>query len=515
MTNATARGVRRAGRPRSTSWRSTVARGRVDGRAIVAALTGWAAVWVVSGPARAEDWPQWRGPARNGISAEALPLDRWPAEASPTVAWKADVGRGHSAVSVAAGRAYTVGWDGRQDTVWCFDARDGRVIWRRSYPSDGIKQWPGPRATPTVHAGRVFTLGLHGHLACFDARDGRPVWSVQLAESYNPDVDYGMAWSPLVRGELLILAAGRRGLALRWADGSAAWGDDGQHGACASAVPYEHEGRQAVVLVLTNPGRDNASIVGVDARTGEELWRYAEWPEKWGAICVDPIVADGKVFVTSAETHLRGARFSIRGNTLVEDWSTNKLSVYTGCCVLLDGSLYAVHKSGVLRCVDWQSGQERWAERGFGEHGTLMAADGKLLVQTHRSGELVVVEATPRAYRELRRFRVFDDGAVSFTPPVLCDGRIYCRGYDGQLVCLAPQPLGEPKAPPGAELRTWTDNTGRYRVEAAFVGVEGQRVRLRKASGEEILVPFDRLSPRDRALVQARTQRSSPSRDER
>ncbi|MCU0960662.1 MAG: PQQ-like beta-propeller repeat protein [Pirellulaceae bacterium] len=398
---------------------------------LVCLMCLWASAVLTAG-----DWPQWRGPQRNGISAEALSLDRWPVPDGPPVAWRAAVGKGHSALSIADGRAYTMGWDGAQDTLWCCDAADGRVLWRESYPSGDIKQWPGPRATPTVHNRRVYTLGLHGHLACFDARDGRLIWQVQLDASYNPDVDYGMAWSPLICDDLLVLGAGQRGLAIRVADGSFAWGNDGQHGACTSPVPYERSGQRGVVLVLANLDRDSASIVGVNPRSGDEYWRYATWPEKWGAICVDPVVVGNSIFVTSAETHLQGSRFSIRGNTLVEDWSNNKLSVYTGCCVYLDGFLYGVNKSGILRCLDWDRGEERWAQRGFGEHGSLMAADGKLLVQTYQTSELVLVEAAPDAYRELRRVKVFADDATSFTPPVLANGRIYCRSYDGEVVCL-------------------------------------------------------------------------------
>ena len=144
------------------------------------------------------------GATANGVSSEQLTLDAGSPQAEPRIVWRAAVGKGHSAVSVYKGRAYTMGWDGQYDTVWCLNAANGELVWKQSYASGDIKQWPGPRATPTVHDGRVFTLGLHGHFACFDADNGRPIWSVQLAESYNPDVDYGMAWSPLVCGQLLI-----------------------------------------------------------------------------------------------------------------------------------------------------------------------------------------------------------------------------------------------------------------------------------------------------------------------
>ena len=125
------------------------------------------------------------------------------------------------------------------------------------------------------------------------------------------------------------------------------------------------------------------------------------------------------------------------------------------------------------------------AKRGFGEHGSLIAADGKLLVQTYRSGELVVIDAAPAAYRELRRVKVFDGDPTSFTPPVLAHGRIYCRSYDGEVVCLAAAPAPPTAAPAAPATRVWTDDTGRHRLEASLVAVEDDRVRLRKSPAKK------------------------------
>jgi outer membrane protein assembly factor BamB len=385
----------------------------------------------------AADWPQWRGPHRNGVSAETGWLAHWPDDAPPPVAWRADVGRGHSAVSVSQGRALTMGWDGERDSVFCFDAATGELLWRQSYPCRTILQWPGPRATPTVDGETVFTLGQWGQLHAWDAATGATRWSVTLPESYNPDVDYGFAWSPLVEGAYLILAAGERGLAIDTRDGSFAWGHDGRHGACASAVPYRFGDQRGVALITTDPGRESVRLVGVDPRDGTQLWRSEPWGEKWGAACVDLLVEDGKVFVTTAEQHLRCARFSIDGAALREDWSNRHLTGYTGGCVLLGGHVYAVNKLGVLTCLDWETGADRWRQRGFGQFGTLIAAAGKLIVQASDSGELVVVEATPEGYRELRRTKVFLTDEHTFTAPVLANGRIYCRSYAGEVVCLS------------------------------------------------------------------------------
>jgi outer membrane protein assembly factor BamB len=384
----------------------------------------------------AEDWPEWRGPERNGISRETNWLREWPEGRPPAVAWRAQVGKGHSAVSVAGGRAYTLGWDGRQDTVYCFDAASGKVLWKHTYPCAGILQWPGPRSTPTVRDGVVYTLSQHGLLHALDAKTGDVRWQVQLAASYNPDVDYGFAWSPLVVGDLLLLAAGSKGLALRTRDGAFAWGNDGLHGACASPVPYRFGNETGAALITTNRGRDSVSLIGVNPSDGRELWRSEPWIEKWGAACVDLLCHDGKVFITTAEQHQRCARFSVRGGKLVEDWSHNKLAGYTGGCVLIGGHIYAVNSRGILKCLDWETGDEKWVQRGFDERGTLIAADGKLLIQTGKSGALVVAAAAPEGYRELRRATVFPENPDTYTAPVLANGRIYCRSYEGEVVCL-------------------------------------------------------------------------------
>jgi outer membrane protein assembly factor BamB len=383
-----------------------------------------------------DDWPQWRGPDRNGISREADWMKDWEEGDSPKVAWRASVGKGHSAVSISEGRAYTMGWDGTQDTVYCFDAETGKPIWSQSYACETILQWPGPRSTPTVHDGRVYTLGQHGQLRAWDAQTGKPIWQRDLPEDYNPDVDYGFAWSPLVKGEHIILNAGSHGLALRTRDGSIAWGDDHKKSACVSAVPFSHNGEQGVLIVSINDERTQANLVGIDPGTGRELFRWNGWQEQWGAMGVDPVVHKGSIFITSAQEFRQSAKFSITGDTLRQDWSTIRVASYTGSTVLIAKHLYLIDSTGILKCVDWESGQEAWVKRGFDERGTLMAADGKLIIQTGASGKLVIVAAEPNKYRELRRTDVFEHGADTFTAPVLANGYIYCRSYAGEVVCL-------------------------------------------------------------------------------
>ncbi|HZJ15180.1 MAG TPA: PQQ-binding-like beta-propeller repeat protein [Chthoniobacteraceae bacterium] len=385
----------------------------------------------------ADDWPQWRGPQRDGISAETGWLSGWPENGLPRVAWRQQAGKGHSAVSVRDGAAYTMGWDGKEDTVFCFDAATGTVRWKQSYPCGDIVQWSGPRSTPAVDGQLVFTLGQHGQLRAWDAATGAPRWAIDLPKSYQPDADYGFTWSPLVEGGLLILGTGSKGLALRTKDGSFAWGNDGGAGACVSPMPFTLDGVRGVAVVAMDPSRDSVSVVGLELATGRELWRTEPWREKWGAACSDLVLHEGRVFLSTAEQHKLCAQFQFSPSPVREVWSNRKLSTYTGNVVLLADHLYGVDKTGILKCLDWQNGEERWAQRGFEEHGTLIAADGKLIIQLGKSGALAVVEATSAGYRELRRMKVFAESAASFTAPVLADGRLYCRSYAGEIVCLS------------------------------------------------------------------------------
>lgn len=384
----------------------------------------------------ADDWPQWRGPERNGLSREQGWLAQWPHEGLPPVAWSAQVGQGHACVSVADGRAYTLGWDGAFDTLWCFDADAGTLLWQQSYPCETLVQWPGPRATPVIEDGRVFTLGQHGQLRAWDAAAGTPLWQFDLPAHYMPDVDYGFAWSPLVVDDVLIVCAGSRGLALDKRTGAIVWGDDGQAGACASPVPFRSGGQSGVAVLTVNPGRESVSLVGVSPQTGRELWRSPPWAEFWGAACVDPVFEGDHVFLTTSEQYKRCARFTIGPDGLTEDWSNEELVCYTSGCVLWEGCLYGVDQRGILACLDWETGEPHWAKRGYDERGTLIAADGCLLIQTGATGELAVVAADPQQWRELRRCVVFAEQPETYTAPVLANGRIYCRSYEGQVVCL-------------------------------------------------------------------------------
>ena len=187
----------------------------------------------------AADWPQWRGPNRNGVSSEKV-SPAWPAQ-GPKVLWRASVGTGFSSISVSHGRAYTMGNTNNQDTVWCFDAASGEQVWHHSYAAPLGPQWykGGPGSTPTIDGNRVFTISKWGDVFCFDAAKGTVVWQRDLRQDGIKTNRWGFAGSPLIWGNLVILNAGSAGIALDRETGRIVWSNGTNAAGYASPARYE------------------------------------------------------------------------------------------------------------------------------------------------------------------------------------------------------------------------------------------------------------------------------------
>jgi outer membrane protein assembly factor BamB len=379
------------------------------------------------------DWPYFRGTTHDGKSAETI---SWP-KAGPRPLWKINVGIGHSAVSVVGGLAYTMGNANDTDTVFAIDVATGKIVWKHSYPCSekvGIKDYDGPFATPTVANGVVYTLSRKGDVFALDARTGKVIWSRDIVkeDDVRPPGFGGLAGSPLVLGDKLILNGSPGGMALDLKSGKTLWKSGKGPGGHATPVPLQIN--KKTHLAIHSP----RALTIVDAADGKEVWT-TERRQPIGVNAPDPVVDGTKVFVTAGRA-FGGALFDVTGAT-APLWEQVGLSSHWHTSVLLGGFLYgpdgnnsegAGRSPTSLRCLEWKTGEIKWTEPKLGFNG-LIAVGGKLLVLTE-NGDLVLVEASPKSYNELGSAHVFEGRA--FTAPSFANGRVYVRNVRGDVVSL-------------------------------------------------------------------------------
>ena len=372
----------------------------------------------------AGDWPQFRGPGHDGISGES---DWFVPKAVVKTVWTAEVGVGHAAISVSAGRLYTMGNRQGTDVVFCLEAATGKAIWQHSYAS-ASGNYPGPRSTPTVDGRRVFTFGRDGMLLCLDAAKGGVMWQRDLGKDMNATPpQWGFASSPLVVGERVIVNVGTHGLAVNRLTGKTVWESGGAGGSYASPVPYQWKGQPAVLVLAT------AGISAVDAGTGQVGW-FHPWKTGCDVNAADPLPIQDKVLITSGYGH-GAALLDVTGDQPKVEWENKHLVSHFSSPVLSGSHVYGVHGDageGELRCLDLATGAVKWGNPDIG-FGSLIMAGGKLLFLSEK-GLLVVMVDDPEACRELWRGKILD--STCWTMPVVCNGLIYCRNDKGHLICL-------------------------------------------------------------------------------
>ncbi len=389
-----------------------------------------AALGTAAAHARADDWPCWRGPRRDGISAETDWNDRWPPE-GPPVAWKAEVGTGFSSFAVAGGRAFTMGHDDGSDTLFCFDAATGRKLWTHSCPSElGDRFFEGgPTSTPAVDGGRLYAFGRWGDLFCMEAATGRVLWSRNVQkEDGLPVPGWGFSGSPVVLESLLLLNAGGGGIALDKATGELKWKSSAREAGYSTPLPFRSGGD---LLVALSTG---SAYLAVDPLTGQKAWSI-RWITQYGCNAADPVVRGDLLLISSG--YGRGAALYRLGQGGPEAvWQSKVLRSQFSSSVLIGEYLYGVDgdttERASLKCVEFATGVEKWALPGFGS-GSVTAAGGRLIALDDR-GELVVGPASPDGFKPAARAKILE--GKCWTVPVLSGGRIYARNAAGDVVCL-------------------------------------------------------------------------------
>lgn len=384
----------------------------------------------------AGDWPRWRGPNLDGISTETGWSTDWPDD-GPRQLWKANVGTGMSAVSVARGRAYTLGNREGRETVYCFDAETGREVWKHTYehPLDPKYYVGGPSATPTVDGDTVYTLSRRGDLFAFDAATGAVRWHKNIATETGAKLpEWGFASSPLVDGDRLILNVGTAGTAVDKRTGRVVWTTGPEMAGYASAVPVEFEGNRYYLIFSAQ------MIAAVNAATGEIAVSHP-WKTSYDVNAADPIpVGPGRVFISSGYGR-GGALLEIKEGRPTVVWENTNMRNQMNACVLVDGHLYGIDgnergRDTTLRCIEAATGAVKWSFKDPA-HGAVSAAGGHLIVIGEK-GELIAGKISPAEFKPVARAQVL--GGQCWTVPVLAHGRLYLRNSAGDLVCLSLRP---------------------------------------------------------------------------
>jgi len=384
----------------------------------------------------AADWPQFRGPRRDGVSSETGLLRRW-ADGQPRQEWKTEgLGEGYGSLAVSGGRIYVQGAFSGRSGVHCLEASTGKKIWFTplGQKSDNDRG-NGPRSTPTVEGDRLWALTESGDLAMLEAATGKVVWAKNIIgkDFKGQQPHWLMSESPLVEGEKLIVTPGAPGatlVALDKSSGKWLW---------SSKELSDPPGYSSVIAFNVGPVRCLAALtakagVGLRASDGKLMWSWDK-PANRVANCAAPLFADNKVFYTSAYGTGGGAmQLTPKGDTVEasELYFTRDMMNHHGGVVHHEGYLYGF-SNAILTCMKLADGQVAWRDRSVGK-GCITLADGMLFL-LGESNVAGLAEASPSGYKELGRFTIPDQGHPSWAYPVVSDGKLYIR-HQGLLMCF-------------------------------------------------------------------------------
>lgn len=384
--------------------------------------------------ASAADWPTFRGADRSDISQETGLLKTWPADGPKRVWLNEDAGLGYSGFAVVGGTVYTMGARDAVEYVIAIDAETGKEKWSAESGALLTNGWgDGPRATPTVDDGKVYALSGKGILVCLEATAGKELWRANMTDLGGKVPGWGYCESPLIVGDLVVVTPGgsqgtlaafdKKSGAKTWQ--SKDWMDAAQY---ASAIAVEHNGAKQIIQLTMK------SIAGVNATNGDVLWR-TEFPGKT-AVIPTPIFSAGQVFV-AAGYGVGCKSVKIGADNAVSDVYANTDMVnHHGGVILHEGHLYGYSDKGGWTCMDFKTGEVKWQEKQALGKGAIHCADGMFYLLEENTGTLVLIAASPDAWKEKARFTLSPQttqrnpkGKV-WTHPVISGGKLFLRDQE-------------------------------------------------------------------------------------
>ncbi|MBI3415492.1 MAG: PQQ-like beta-propeller repeat protein [Verrucomicrobia bacterium] len=390
---------------------------------------------VVNWPCAAidNDWPQWRGPARNAIALDARSIASLPADLKPV--WKIRIGGGHSGPVVAGGKLVYLDEDGEQEIAHLIEAKSGREIWRTPFASMYQDEWgAGPRSTPTIDGARVYVQSCNGEFRCLNLADGKPIWATSFEKDFGvvfvgSKANEGTArrrgnnGSGVIDADRIVLPVGSTtGASLVCFDkhtGAMLWKSGEDEAAYSSLMMATLAGVRQVVAFTAD------ALVGADLRDGKILWRE---PLKTNAKrhTASPVIIGDTVLVNSHTFGLIAFRISKLGGSVKSEqaWLNADLKINLATPVVVGDYLFSHGPAKNFVCVEAQTGKQHWAQDGFGKEYSSTLAVGKTLLVLTDLGELVLVAANPDKYVELGRQQIC---GKTWSFPAFAGGKLYVR----------------------------------------------------------------------------------------
>jgi outer membrane protein assembly factor BamB len=406
--------------------------GRIARSAVAAFVIGLVALGAPL--TRGEDWPRWRGPRGDGISLETGLMEKWPQTLRP--AWTADVGQGYSSPIAQGGRVYLFSLIDGKDTLTCYDAEQGNVIWSKNYDGGWTGAYPGTRATPTIEGDRIYTYGGAGDLVARDLASGEQVWRLNvLRETRARPLGWAQASNPLIDGDLIYVQNGAGGpvaLAVNKNTGKIAWRSQATgNGSYAHPIIADVGGtKQLIVYAAAGP-------IGMNPANGRTIWHY-RWQNGPEVNASDPIYRGGHLFITSA--YGQGAlMLQLAPKGARKLWESRDLESRFQPA-LLDGDFLYVNSEGTLKCLRWPTNKVEWATRNedrnlLGMGGSMVRVGGEKLILLSQSGRLSLAKATPQGFERISSVPDVVEGGEVWSTPTIYEGKLYIKG-ERELVCI-------------------------------------------------------------------------------